>query len=472
MSSSLAGHGAGPAETGPAATSSTARPVPRRVMVIYGTRQEAVMAAPLIRALTESPLFAPIVAVAAGRQRARLDEVNATFGITPEFDLDLGRPGQTPTDDAAQTVRGVRELLTAQHPDAVVVPGDSPTTFAVALAAHHEKVPLVRLAPGPLTADARAPYPREINRRLANRLTALHLAPTAACKAGLLAGNADPARVVVIGSTSIDATRWAAPRQVGYGDPALADLDEAGEPVLLVTPHRLTTRGASMQAVVRALTRIARRMPGLRIVCSLPAGPLGRREMLAALGHLPNVTVTGPLAFGAFARLMDRARLILTDSDEVQEAGQSLGTPVLLMRGTTQRPEAIRAGAVRLVGTDEELIANTVGQLLIDRSSYDAMAGVISPYGDGKAAKRAVAAIAHHFGLGPAPTEFGAPADQDALARRPGHAAARSARRGGTGEELRELLPSRSGRRSAPGHRPGGRGVRVPYSRHGCLSTG
>jgi UDP-N-acetylglucosamine 2-epimerase (non-hydrolysing) len=374
-------------------------------MVIYGTRPEAVKVAPLIQALAGSAAFTPLVAVTA-QHRSMLDQVNHVFGITPEFDLDIHCPGQTLTDITTRALGGVQAMLSEQRPDAVVVQGDTTTVFAAALAAFYEQIPVAHLEAGLRTGDPRSPYPEEINRRLATRLAALHLAPTATSRDNLLAENVDRRSIVVTGNTVIDALLWAVERQPGYGDPALADLDRTAAPVLLVTAHRRESWGEPLRAVGRALARIGRAHPSLRIVFPIHRNPIVRDAIVPAILGLPNVIVTEPLPYAGFARLMNRSTLILTDSGGVQEEGPSLGKPVLVMRDTTERPEAVRAGTVRLVGTDEDLIVGSVGLLLTDSAEYQAMAGAVNPYGDGRAAGRAVAALAHYFRLGPAAEEF------------------------------------------------------------------
>jgi len=387
------------------ATKASADRLTRKIMVIYGTRPEAVKVAPLIRALEASPMFTPQVAVTA-QHRSMLDQVNEVFDIKPEFDLDIHRPGQTLTAITTRALHGVQELLAEQHPDAIVVQGDTTTVFAAALAAFYEQIPVVHLEAGLRTGNPYSPYPEEINRRLATRLTALHLAPTATSKSNLLAENVEPAAVVVTGNTVIDALLWAVGREFDYGEPALADLDASAAPVLLVTAHRRESWGTPLRKVGRALARIASDHGDLRIVFPIHRNPAVRDAILPAIGHLPNVTVTEPLPYGGFARLMNRATVILTDSGGVQEEGPSLGKPVLVMRDTTERPEAVQAGTVRLVGTDPELIVDSVDRLLTDPAAYTAMANAVNPYGDGRAAERAVAALAHNFGLGPPQDEF------------------------------------------------------------------
>jgi UDP-N-acetylglucosamine 2-epimerase (non-hydrolysing) len=374
-------------------------------MVIYGTRPEAVKVAPLIRALADSATFVPQVAVTA-QHRSMLDQVNQVFGITPEFDLDIHRPGQTLTDITTRALGGVQALLAEQQPDAIVVQGDTTTVFAAALAAFYEQIPVAHLEAGLRTGDPRSPYPEEINRRLATRLAALHLAPTATSRDNLLAENVDQQAIVVTGNTVIDALLWAVRHQLGYGDPALTGLDRTDAPVLLVTAHRRESWGEPLRSVGRALARIGQAHPDLLIVFPIHRNPVVREAILPAIAGRPNVIVTEPLPYGGFARLMNRSTLILTDSGGVQEEGPSLGKPVLVMRDTTERPEAVRAGTVRLVGTDEDLIVDMVGGLLSDGGAYRAMAAAINPYGDGRAAERAVAALAHYFRLGPAAEEF------------------------------------------------------------------
>ena len=393
----------------------------RQIMVIYGTRPEAVKVAPLIQALEQSEVFTPVVAVTA-QHRSMLDQVNEVFGVKPTFDLDIHRPGQTLTEITTRALSGVRSVLAEQRPDAVVVQGDTTTVFAAALAAFYEQIPVVHLEAGLRTGDPYSPYPEEINRRLTTRLAALHLAPTSTSKANLLTENVDEASIVVTGNTVIDALLWAVPRQHGYSEPALADLDRSGAPVLLVTAHRRESWGDPLRAAGRALARIAAEHRDLRIVFPVHRNPVVRDAVLPALRGVPNVIVTEPLPYGGFCRLMNRATVILTDSGGVQEEGPSLGKPVLVMRETTERPEAVRAGTVKLVGTDEDVIVDTVGQLLTDPAAYAAMANAVNPYGDGRAAHRAVAALAHLFRLGPAADEFDSPAaDPAAGQRKPAH---------------------------------------------------
>lgn len=376
------------------------------VMTVYGTRPEAVKVAPLIRALHGSATLTPLVAVT-GQHRSMLDQVNHVFGIAPDVDLDIHRPGQSLSDITTGSLRGIEGVLAEHGPDVVVVQGDTTTTFAVALAATYAGIPLVHLEAGLRTNNRFAPFPEEINRRLTTQLTTLHLAPTPRSRANLLSENVSPADILVTGNTVIDALHWAVAQNPPYGCARLDDVDSGPRPVLLVTAHRRESWGEAMEGLGRALARIATGDPELLVVFPIHLNPLVRRAVLPALAGLPNVVVTEPLAYGAFCRLMARSWAILTDSGGVQEEGPSLGKPVLVFRDTTERPEAVAAGTVELVGTAEDDVVGAVRRLRDDPAAYRRMAAAVNPYGDGHAAQRCVAAIAHRFAGGPRPVEFG-----------------------------------------------------------------
>jgi|SRR3954452_675999 UDP-N-acetylglucosamine 2-epimerase (non-hydrolysing) len=377
----------------------------RTALVVYGTRPEAVKMAPVVQALEASAHFRPVVAVT-GQHREMLHQVNEVFGIKPEYDLDLCAPGQSLTDITVGALAGIGRVLAAERPDIVLVQGDTTTTYAAALAAFYRKVPVAHLEAGLRTYDRYDPFPEEINRRLTTQLASLHLAPTATSRANLLADGIDPQAIVVTGNTVIDALHWTVAQQRPYSDPTLTVVDNTDAPVLLVTAHRRESWGEPMARIGRAVARIAADHPEAIVVFPIHRNPLVRDAVLPALAGLPNVVVTEPQPYGEFCRLMARATLILTDSGGVQEEGPSLGVPVLVMRETTERPEAVEAGTVELVGTDEDRIVAETHRLLIDAGARAAMARTINPYGDGRAAQRTVAAIAHYFGLGPRPAEF------------------------------------------------------------------
>ena len=285
--------------------------------------------------------------------------------------------------------------------------GDTTSAFAGALAAFYEHVPVVHVEAGLRTGDIYSPFPEEANRRLTSQLTTLHLAPTPVSQDNLLRGGVPSQKVLVTGNTVIDALLWTAGQRVHYGNQALEAVDSSEAPVLLVTTHRRESWGRPMQGVANAVARLARRHPGLIVVLPAHPNPVVREALLPGLRGLGNVIAVEPMGYGAFARLLRRSTIVLTDSGGVQEEAPSLGKPVLVMRDTTERPEAVSAGTARLVGTDPDRVYAEVGHLLTSTHAYQAMASAVNPYGDGRAAQRTAGAIAHMFELGPRPAPFG-----------------------------------------------------------------
>lgn len=378
---------------------------PKRVMVVFGTRPEAIKVAPLIQALAAAPWSRPVVAVTA-QHRWILDQVLELFDICPNYDLDIMRSGQTLTDVTVGALGGLRPVLADAEPDLVVVQGDTTTTFAAALAGFYQQVPVAHLEGGLRTGNVLSPYPEEMNRRLTSQLASLHLAPTPTARANLLAEGVNPCSVVVTGNTVIDALHWTVGRRIPYRDQELAGLDTDPRPVLLVTAHRRESWGEPMTAIGAALAHLAQSQPDLLVVLPVHPNPRVRAALLPAVAGLDNVLVVEPLAYGEFARLLDRATVVLTDSGGVQEEAPSLGKPVLVMRDTTERPEAVAAGTARLVGTDRDQIVANVRSLLQDADAYAAMANAVNPYGDGRAAERSCQAIARLLGLDATVSEF------------------------------------------------------------------
>jgi UDP-N-acetylglucosamine 2-epimerase (non-hydrolysing) len=379
----------------------------KRIMVVFGTRPEAIKLAPLIRALDGSPSFEPLVVVTA-QHRVMLDQALSLFGITPDHDLDILRPGHTLAEVTERALHGVSRLLESVRVDAVVVQGDTATTFAGSLAAFYGGVPVVHLEAGLRSYDFAAPFPEEMMRRLTSQLAALHLAPTQTAKHNLLAEHVSAERILVTGNTVVDTLLHVRALGADYGDPGLEDLDEDPRRVLLVTAHRRESWDDGLAEIAAAIAALAAGEPGLRVVFPLHRNPRVRARLLPALGRLPNVSLLEPLPYGSFVRLLGRADLVLTDSGGIQEEAPTLGKPVLVARQVTERPEGVAAGAVRVVGTDARKIVSEVRHLLHDQEAYAAMAVPVDVYGDGRAAERAVAALAHFFGLGPAPKDFAA----------------------------------------------------------------
>jgi UDP-N-acetylglucosamine 2-epimerase (non-hydrolysing) len=382
---------------------------PKRVMVVFGTRPEAIKVAPLIQALAAAPWSQTMVAVTAQHRRI-LDQVLELFAISPNYDLDIMQSGQTLTDVTVGALSGLGPVLADADPELVVVQGDTTTTFAAALAGFYRRVPVVHLEAGLRTGDVLSPYPEEMNRRLTSQLASLHLAPTPTARNSLLAEGVKPDSVVVTGNTVIDALHWTVGRRVPYRVQELAALDTDPRKVLLVTAHRRESWGEPMAAIGAALADLALSEPELLIVLPIHPNPRVRQALLPAVTGLGNVLVVEPLAYGEFARLLNRATIVLTDSGGVQEEAPSLGKPVLVMRDTTERPEAVAAGTARLVGTDRDQIVANVRSLLHDGDAYAAMANAVNPYGDGRAAERSCQAIARFLGLEATVDEF-TPAD-------------------------------------------------------------
>jgi UDP-N-acetylglucosamine 2-epimerase (non-hydrolysing) len=378
-----------------------------KIMVIYGTRPEAIKLAPVITRLEASEHLQGTIVVT-GQHREMLDQVNRLFDIKPQHDLDIIAPRQSLADITVRALSGLGGVIRDEAPDAVVVQGDTTTSFVAALAAFYEKIPVVHVEAGLRTSDRYNPFPEEINRRLTSQVASLHLAPTRTSRANLVAENIKPEHITVTGNTVIDALLDVVARRLPYDDAALEQL--ADRQMVLITAHRRESWGAPMAQSARAVRRLARRYPDTVFVLPAHLNPVVREVLLPPLRDCPNVVITEPLPYGQFARLMQDSHVILTDSGGVQEEGPSLGKPVLVMRDTTERPEAVDAGTVRLVGTDEDRIVDEVSRLLDDSEHYGAMARAVNPYGDGQAARRSVQAIEHFFGLGDPPEDF-TPAD-------------------------------------------------------------
>lgn len=377
----------------------------RKVMVVYGTRPEAIKMAPVVAALGQSEHLEPIV-VTTGQHREMLDQVNRLFEIVPKHDLNIIEPRQTLEGVTSRTLAGMTELLAQERPDMVMVQGDTTSCFAAGLAGFYAQVPVAHVEAGLRTDDPYNPFPEEINRRLVSQLAALHLAPTPRSRANLLREGIRPEAVVTTGNTVIDALLATVARQLPYDDQRLEEVVASGRRIVLVTSHRRESWGPPMLRVAEAIAEIARSRPELAFVLPAHLNPVVRETLLPPLAGLPNVLIVEPLSYGPFARLMHDSHLLLTDSGGVQEEGPSLGKPVLVMRETTERPEAVDAGTVRLVGTDGPTIMREVAQLLDDERHYGAMARAVNPYGDGKAAGRTVEAVEAFFGFGRPPAEF------------------------------------------------------------------
>jgi UDP-N-acetylglucosamine 2-epimerase (non-hydrolysing) len=348
----------------------------------------------------------PIVVVT-GQHREMLDQVNRVFGIVPDHDLNIITPGQSLTEITVRSLSGLEPLLAAVRPDLVVVQGDTTTCFAASMAAFYQQVPVAHIEAGLRTDNRYNPFPEEINRRLTTQVASLHLAPTSIARANLLACGVDPASIVVTGNTVIDALLEVTASEHPISDPTLAML-AAGRvsPLLLVTSHRRESWGEPLTRTARAIAQLVREFPDLHVLLPAHRNPVVREALMPVLGNLDRVHVTEPLDYPDFCRALDLATIVLTDSGGVQEEAPALGKPVLVLRETTERPEAVTAGAARLVGTDTAAIVAETTRLLTDATHVRSMQQAGSPYGDGHAAERSVQAMAHLLGIGDRPAEY------------------------------------------------------------------
>lgn len=375
-----------------------------KIMTVYGTRPEAIKVAPLIKAL-EADTRLSSIAVSTGQHREMLDQVNTMFGISPKIDLGIMRPGQTLNGIVSRVIGELDAVLDSVEPDAVVVHGDTSTAMASAIAAFNREIPVIHLEAGLRTSNLFSPFPEEANRRLISRVSSLNLAPTSTAKENLLRESASPDSIVVTGNTVIDALFEASSWDTNFEDPRLQSISDAGQRMVLVTTHRRENI-ATMAAIGRALRTLAERYEDTAFVLPAHLNPKVRAAVFPQIEGLQNVLVTDPLPYNEFTKLMSVASIVLTDSGGVQEEAPGLGKPVLVMRSNTERPEALEAGTVRLVGTDEARIVDETSRLLDDPAAYAAMANAVNPYGDGKAAWRSVAAIAQLLGVGERVEDF------------------------------------------------------------------
>ncbi|MBA3845229.1 MAG: UDP-N-acetylglucosamine 2-epimerase (non-hydrolyzing) [Planctomycetes bacterium] len=372
-----------------------------RILLVFGTRPEAIKMAPLVKRMQAARGVTPIVCVT-GQHRQMLDQVLALFDLKPDFDLDVMRAGQDLTDITSAVLIGLRRVISESRPDHLIIQGDTTTAMAGALAAFYAKLPVGHVEAGLRTGDIRAPWPEEANRRIVSVITERHFAPTARSRQNLLAEGIAPERVIVTGNTVIDALLAVTGRL--RDDDALRHEQERRFPfidpnkrLILVTGHRRESFGDGFNEICNGLRDLAER-DDIQVVYPVHLNPNVQEPVRRILGGRANVHLIPPQDYLPFVYLMSRAYAIVTDSGGVQEEAPSLGKPVLVMRDTTERPEAVEAGTVRLVGASRGRIIAEASRLLDDPESYRAMARAHNPYGDGLACERIVAA---YTGLDP-----------------------------------------------------------------------
>lgn len=371
-----------------------------KVLTIFGTRPEAIKMAPLVHALAQDDAFESKVCVTA-QHREMLDQVLHLFDIQPEYDLNIMQPGQDLTEITSRILKGLKPVLQEFQPDVVLVHGDTTTTLSASLAAFYQQIPVGHVEAGLRTGDLSSPWPEEGNRRLTAHLAKWHFAPTETSRANLLREAIPAENIFVTGNTVIDALLWVRDRV--KGDAGLAEqlaahypFIDASKKIILVTGHRRESFGGGFDRICNALAEIALRHPQVQIVYPVHLNPNVSEPVNRILRGIDNIKLIDPQDYLPFVYLMDKAYLILTDSGGIQEEAPSLGKPVLVMREATERPEAVSAGTVRLVGTDTAKIVEEVTRLLNDENEYHNMSRAHNPYGDGQACRRILDALKNH----------------------------------------------------------------------------
>jgi UDP-N-acetylglucosamine 2-epimerase (non-hydrolysing) len=377
-----------------------AKILPQKILIIFGTRPEAIKLFPVVAALKADARFDIKVCVSA-QHRGMLDQVQEIAGIVPDHDLYVMQPDQTLDALTANLLVGLGKVMDIEQPDRVMVQGDTATAMTGALAAYYRKIPVDHVEAGLRSGNIYHPWPEEINRKIIGSIASLHFAPTETSAAALRAENVDGARVHVTGNTVIDALEWVTARIAAHPELAagLATLEArfAGKRIIGVTSHRRENFGGGLEAIAEAVRRIAAR-PDVAVVFPVHPNPNVRKVMDGALAGLDNVAMIEPLDYPHFARLLGLAEIMLTDSGGVQEEAPALGKPVLVMRETTERPEGVTAGTAKLVGTDADRIVSEISTLLDDKAAYEAMSRAHNPFGDGQASRRIVEILGDEIG--------------------------------------------------------------------------
>jgi UDP-N-acetylglucosamine 2-epimerase (non-hydrolysing) len=368
----------------------------KKISLIFGTRPEAIKLCPLVLELKKHAEFSPHVCVT-GQHRQMLDQVLDVFQVSPDVDLDLMQPDQTLAGLTSRAITAIDDYFAEYKPDLVIVQGDTTTSFCGALVAFYGQIPIGHVEAGLRTWDKFSPFPEEINRVIISRVADLHFAPTQWAKDNLLREGVSEAKVFVTGNTVIDALHIAVER-VRSNPPDIPGvpkelLNGDTRPIVLITGHRRENFGNGFKNICHAILELSQRFPDAAFVYPVHLNPNVRKPVFDLLSGRDNVHLTEPLEYLPFVALMNRSAIVLTDSGGVQEEAPGLGKPVLVMRDTTERPEGVQAGTVKLVGTSAEAIIDKTGSLLIDEKAYSTMAHAVNPYGDGKACQRIVTAV-------------------------------------------------------------------------------
>ncbi|WP_422527384.1 non-hydrolyzing UDP-N-acetylglucosamine 2-epimerase [Serratia fonticola] len=371
-----------------------------KVLTVFGTRPEAIKMAPLVHALAQDDAFESRVCVTA-QHREMLDQVLRLFEIVPDYDLNIMKPGQGLSEITCRILEGIKGVLEDFKPDVVLVHGDTTTTMATSLAAFYQRIPVGHVEAGLRTGDLYSPWPEEANRKLTGHLAMYHFSPTENSRQNLLRESLRDDHIFVTGNTVIDALLWVRDR-IMHNPELRSSLDQrypfldANKKLILVTGHRRESFGGGFERICSALAEIALQHPDVQVVYPVHLNPNVSEPVNRILKGIDNIILIDPQDYLPFVYLMTRSYLILTDSGGIQEEAPSLGKPVLVMRDTTERPEAVDAGTVQLVGTDVAKIVDAVTRLLTDEGEYHAMSRAHNPYGDGHACQRILEALKNH----------------------------------------------------------------------------
>lgn len=369
----------------------------KRIMFVFGTRPEAIKMAPVIKEVEKYPdIFEPVI-VATGQHRQMLDQVLRIFDIDPDYDLGIMEENQTITSIVTKSLQGLEEIILREKPDMLLVQGDTSTAFAAGLSAFYYKIPLGHVEAGLRTFDKFRPYPEEMNRKLISSLADLHFTPTKSSLRNLLEEKVPRGQIYLTGNTVIDALLAVSRKNFDLEKVGIK-LDK-GKKLILVTAHRRESFGAPLRNICSAIKKLAEKFRReVEFVIPVHKNPMVRGVVSEILEEVDNVLLIEPLDYEPFVHLMKASYIILSDSGGVQEEAPSLGKPVLVLREKTERPEAIKAGTVKLVGMDEKAIFEEADRLLTDKAEYDKMSQAVNPYGDGRASERIAGALLHYFG--------------------------------------------------------------------------
>lgn len=371
-----------------------------KLLSVFGTRPEAIKMAPLVLKLQKKSEFVSKLLVT-GQHREMLQQVLGEFNLIPDYDLDIMRESQSLFDTTTGVLRGLEDVLEREKPQMLLVHGDTSTTFAAALAAFYRQIPVAHVEAGLRSFSRYLPFPEEMNRCLTTVLADLHFAPTQSSRKNLLREGIDPHRILVTGNTAIDALLMTVKGNYAFSDPLLEKLDFHRKRIIVVEAHRRENWGGPLIGICAALRAVVRRRRDIRVVFPVHPNPIVRDTVYSELQGEDRIHLLSPLDYKDFVNLMARAYLLVTDSGGIQEEAPSLGKPVLVLREVTERPEAVAAGTVKVIGTGAGAVVEALEELLTDSRLYKSMATAINPYGDGQAARRIVAGLCSYFKLAP-----------------------------------------------------------------------